>query len=57
MWLDLRGIYALLDLICGPWHEGQLRLVELRDELICAILLYFFVSNNGLDGSIRIVHQ
>jgi small basic protein len=44
-------------LVCGPWHEGQLSLVELRDELICAILLNFFVSNDGLDGGIRIVHQ
>ena len=44
-------------MVCGPWHEGQLRLVELRDELICAILLNFFVSYDGLDCGIRIVHQ
>ena len=57
MRLDLRRLYALEDLLGGPWHEGQLRLVELRDELLCAILLNFFVSNYGLDGRIRIVHQ
>lgn len=57
MWLNLRRLYALQDLVCGPRHEGQLRLVELRYELLCAVFLNFFVSNYWLDSGIGIVHQ